>query len=136
MLAVDENVQLHENLVNPVRQLFNTSDYLYLAWVIPGIIFFTIFGLLYLKFLLSQSKKIRLLFILAGTIFISGAIGTEIIGSHIQYQFGRDNFQYSLVTTLEELLEMIGLIIFIDAMLIFIKNNYPNISISIVRDNN
>ena len=38
-LSLDENVQLHEQSITPLRSLFNSSGIFYFAWVIPALLF-------------------------------------------------------------------------------------------------
>ena len=56
-LAVDEGIQIHERSIEPVRNALNVSGFFYYAWIIPAIILFSLFCLIYLKFVRSLPKK-------------------------------------------------------------------------------
>jgi hypothetical protein len=60
---------------------------------------------------------VRRLFILAGLIYLSGAIVIETVGGHYVTVWGHDSIRYVLCTTAEEFLEMIGIVVFIYALL-------------------
>jgi hypothetical protein len=61
---------------------------------------------------------------MAATFYIGGAIGVELIGSHHAELYGYENWTYSMIATLEESLEMAGLIVFIWALLKHCADNY------------
>jgi hypothetical protein len=61
---------------------------------------------------------------MAATIYIGGAIGVELIGSSHAELHGYENWMYSMIATLEESLEMAGLIVFIWALLNYCAHNY------------
>jgi hypothetical protein len=61
---------------------------------------------------------------MAATFYIGGAIGVELIGSRHAELHGYENWAYSMIATLEESLEMAGLIVFIWALLKYCADNY------------
>ena len=78
------------------------------------------------KFLNELPKRTLKLFVLAGIIFISGSVGMEIIGGRVEEIIGTKNITYLFCYTVEELLEKIGVIIFIYAL-----TSYKSITIKI-----
>ena len=120
-LAIDENVGIHELTGAPVKNMLNISGFLSYAWVIPGIILFSLFVLVYLKFVLSLPAKIKVLFISAAAIFVTGALGIEMIGANLHVLKGTDNWAYVMVFTIEETLEMVGIAVFMYALLEYLK---------------
>jgi len=135
-LALDETAQVHERLTHPMRRLFNTSGYLYFAWVIPYGIAGSILLILYYRFITALPWTHLRLFILAAVVFLSGAVGLELIsGRHVElygkYSFG--NFAYS---TLEEFLEMLGIAIFIYSLLRYLSERDAIVSISFRKTEN
>lgn len=120
-LSLDELVSLHEELINPMRSLFHTSGFLYFAWVIPGGIFVIICLLTFMQFLAALPKTTRRLFFLAGGIFIAGTLGVEMVGAYYSNLYGQENFVYAIVSTVEELFEMLGVIVFISALMSYIN---------------
>lgn len=124
-LATDEMIQLHEQVITPIRELLHTSGYLYITWVIPGILFGILFVVAYLKFLIHLPHQIKVLFIMSGLIYVSGAVGFEIIGSNHIYYYGQNNISYALLTASEEFLEMSGILLFTYTLLKYINIEFP-----------
>jgi hypothetical protein len=77
-----------------------------------------------MKFLLHLPAKTRLRFLIAATIYLGGAIGVELFGSQHAELYGYENLTYSMIATLEESLEMTGLIVFIWALMNYCFYNY------------
>ena len=80
-----------------------------------------------LPLLKHLSRRTLFLFIISGAIFISGAVGIEILGINImmadeQYSV---NYGFQLLSTLEEFLEMAGLSLFIYAILDYLIEIQP-----------
>ena len=116
-LAIDETISLHEQLIPPLRKALNAGGLFHYTWVIPGMIFVLIVLLLFLRFLGDLPRTIRDLFWISGGIFVAGAIGMEMISGYYTDLYNSDNITYAALTTLEELLEMLGIVIFIHALL-------------------
>ncbi|MCH7973247.1 MAG: hypothetical protein IH949_05085 [Bacteroidetes bacterium] len=129
LMATDEIMQLHEQVITPIRGLLNTTGYLYITWVIPGILFGILFLVVYLKFLIHLPRQIKVLFIMSGLIYVSGAIGFEIIGSNHIYYYGQNNISYALLTAGEEFLEMSGILLFTYTLLKYINIEFPQLGI-------
>lgn len=118
-MAFDEGFSFHERLILPVRTLLGGDDFgiFYFAWVIPGIVFVVILGLFFLRFLLNLPVTTRVRFMIAAGLYIGGAIGVELVGGRYAEFLREPNWTYSMITTVEESLEMTGLIVFIWALL-------------------
>jgi hypothetical protein len=86
-----------------------------------------VFGLSYLKFLLHLPAKTRWRFVVAATLYLGGAIGMELIGGRYADLHGMENLAYSMTATVEESLEMAGVIVFIYTLLNYIADNYQEI---------
>ena len=118
ILSIDEFVKLHEITIRPLREALGTSGGLYYAWVIPGGIFVAIIGLLYFPFLFRLPTRTRNLIIIAGIIYVLGAIGMEILGglytesiAPTQVDTAARGLGYVVLVNIEETLEKVGLII-------------------------
>lgn len=122
-LSVDEAVSIHEQATVPLRQLFHTHGILFFAWVIPAVVLVGLLFLWSLKFLRNLPVQTRWLFIIAGVIYISGALGMEMVGAKYYEIFIEPinnkivDLIYILMTTVEESLEMCGMITFAYALL-------------------
>jgi hypothetical protein len=127
-MAFDEAFQFHERLNIPVGKLLGEGSLgiFYFPWTIPGIALVLILGLLFLRFLLHLPASTRFRLVMAAIIYLGGAIGVELIGSQYAELYGYENWTYSMIATLEESLEMAGLIVFIWTLLIFCAENYKS----------
>ncbi|GAB4578172.1 MAG: hypothetical protein Fur0022_09050 [Anaerolineales bacterium] len=119
LMALDEAFQFHERLNLPIGRILGEGSLgvFYFPWVIPGMALVVVVGLFFWRFLLHLPVATRFMFLMAAAIFIGGAIGIELIGSSHAELHGYENWTYSLIATLEESLEMGGLIVFIWALL-------------------
>jgi len=133
-LAVDEIASVHERISAPVRDILDTSGFLYYAWVIPYGIALTIFVAIYFKFLVRLPKNIMFLFVISGAMFVTGSIGFELLGGRHAEMYGENNFMFCLLYTCEELLEMLGIVIFIHALLLYIASELKLLTITIYED--
>ena len=117
-LAIDEMLMLHERAIEPIRAALDASGAFYYAWVIPYGVGVLAFCAVYLRFLLRLPRRSAILFVVAGAMFVTGAIGMEMLGG---WYFSADpshdhDVIYILIQTVEELLEMTGIIVFIYAL--------------------
>lgn len=129
-LAGDEFFELHERLIKPMRSTFKASGLLYFAWVIPYTVALGLLALIYFKFVISLPVRTRRLFLIAGLIYVAGALGMELLGGQYYEKARRFDAVYSLVfVTIEELLEMTGLVVFIHALLSYIDAEFGEISL-------
>lgn len=129
-MAADEASTIHELLGRPTHMLLgdeNLSFFNY-AWVIPGMALVGVLTLYFLRFLLRLPPKTRLAFFLAAIIYLGGAIGMEVVGGRIFEVHGRD-LLYTLTSHVEESLEMTGVIIFIQALLVYIAETFEEVQI-------
>lgn len=120
-LSFDEALELHEKL-NHLRSILpeDPSGFFYYTWVIPyGIL--VIVGLFYfLPFLKNLPKATSLKFIIAGFVFVFGAVGFELLEGHIVETYGIHTMYDVIFYTTEESMEMLGVIYFIYALLEYI----------------
>ena len=123
-LALDEGLQIHEAfIISSIKPILPAL--LTIVWVVPyGIL--VIFGTsLFMPTIFKLPKKIRNLILTSGTVYLSGAIGLEIIGSFLVRtgDIRLHGISYGLISTIEETMEMGGLIIFIHALLLYVFNH-------------
>jgi hypothetical protein len=109
LFSADEIVQLHERM----SLWFSFGGVLTFGWVVPAGAFVLVFGLCYLPFLLRQPRPVRNGLILAGALYVGGALLMELPLGAWTAIHGNDNLVYALIDDLEEALEMLGVIAFI-----------------------
>ena len=74
------------------------------------------------------------LFIASGMIYVIGAMGLEILGGIQDVLHGSNTLVYLLLCTIEEILEMLGIAIFIYTLLSYIREQFQSFSISVKND--
>ncbi|WP_454063032.1 hypothetical protein [Candidatus Nitrospira salsa] len=129
IMTMDEALSFHERLIYPIRDLIGADSFgiFYYAWVIPFIPLVLILIPFYARFLLQLPEKTRLAFFVAAALYLGGAIGVELIGGYYVELHGKHNLTYSMIVTVEESLEMGGVILFIWALLVYIADNYQEV---------
>jgi hypothetical protein len=101
VLSVDEGASLHERASG--LKLFNT-------WVIYGALFSLAVFVAFIPFLLRIDRRTAALFILAGAIFVAGAVGLEYFGGwKSRYEI---DFFHQAERILEEAFELYGVALF------------------------
>jgi hypothetical protein len=130
-MALDELASLHEKLGKPVNNLFGNRDlgaFSY-GWVIPLIALVALLALFFWRFLMHLPFNTRRTFFIAAIIYIGGALGCELIEGYYRALYG--TLIYSAFTTIEESMEMAGVILFIWGLLVYIANTYGEVSFQI-----
>lgn len=128
-LSLDEAAAIHERSVPLVQNLLHPRGLLTFAWVIPGVIFLTIFVLVFLKFLRDLPFDTRVRFVVAGAVYVGGALGLEMVGGAV-FEKGGKNTVFHVLVLVEETLEMLGVVIFIDALLRYMESHLPPLTLN------
>ena len=128
-LGIDDGVELHEKLSAPIKELINTSGYLTFGWIIPYTTILLLMSLLYFRFLTQLPRSTMIQFTLAGVIFLSGAIGLEILSGPFYSEIGEQSTVFKLFYSFEEVLEMIGMALFIRALINHLTGQQKSLSI-------
>ena len=115
-LSIDETAYIHENLSEDVA-----------GWIFVVAPFVILFLLGYIRFFLHLPRKTKLLFLLAGILYIGGAFFLEFIGSWRISIAGEDRIATTLLfTSIEESFEMFGINLLIYALLLYLQDIFPN----------
>ena len=69
----------------------------------------TLVGLAFVPFLRSLDRRLAGLFVLSGVLYVSGAMGVEVLSEDMD----EDSLAYGFATALEEGLEMLGALLFL-----------------------
>ncbi|MGB3403017.1 MAG: hypothetical protein WBA77_10020 [Microcoleaceae cyanobacterium] len=129
-LAFDELFQIHEIfIIKDISRML--PGFFYSVWVIPYGIGLIIFAQKYWRFTRDLPTKTRFHFIIAAILYIGGALGMEIVGSYWTDLEGQQNLVYALMATLEEVMEMMGIIVLIYGLLNYIKTWENDLKVNI-----
>jgi hypothetical protein len=134
-LSVDEITILHERFNEPVRETLETSGALHFAWVIPYALIILSLVVLYARFVFKIiPRKTRNLMILSACIFIGGALGLELVGSYYFSKVGEIDITFALMATLEETMEMFGVVLFIYTLMDYIATELKSLYFKVGHD--
>lgn len=117
LMSIDAAVSFHEISVKPLRNSFELTGVFYYSWVLIAAPITAAFGLYFLPFLMRIRRETAVGFIIAGTIFVGGALGTEFICGHLASTSGTETIAYRTVAASQEILEGTGLTIFLTVLL-------------------
>ncbi|MEJ7929434.1 hypothetical protein WG922_05545 [Ramlibacter sp. AN1015] len=133
-IAADEAGGFHELLIDPLAAAFDLSGAFRFAWVVVGIAVVAVFAAAFLPFLLRLPPRTRRLFATAAALYVGGALGMEMVGASLFQEEGtpgRNMLPYMLAATVEELLEMVGVQVFIYALLRHLRETAPLLDLRI-----
>jgi len=121
LLAADEAFSFHEQVSSYLTIEFSGLGLPLYAWVVPYGIAVTVLGAFLLRWFLELEVSLRRTLMVAGTVFLSGALGLELVSSYYYESLppDRDVFRTltgDLLATLEEDCEFAGLSIFLHAL--------------------
>lgn len=135
-LAIDEFAMIHEMLINPVRAYLEVGGLFYFAWLIPYGLMVLVIGTLLLPHLWMQTPRFRRLFFLSAGVYLSGAIGLEMLGGrYYEAQKGRIDLTYRLYQTVEETLEFCGVLLLLYALLELIRSRVSSVRVQLHASN-
>jgi hypothetical protein len=107
-ISLDEVASLHE-----YTGWLKLGGVLYFSWVIPAAVVVLVIGVSYIKFLKHLPGPTRARFLLAGAIYVGGAVGMELPLGYWTERHGTNNFGYAAIDWVEESLEILGLTLFL-----------------------
>ena len=117
LMSLDEAVELHEHLVVVMHGVsLPRVGVLYFAWVVPAAVLVTGLALAYVPFLRTLPAEDRRRFLIAGIVYVGGAVGMELPLGHWTAHHGDDNLGYGLIDLAEETLELAGIGMFLVAL--------------------
>ncbi len=116
-LAIDESISLHERLNAPTHHLLGTAGRFTFAWVIPYGLITVALALSLIPFLRELESRTRRDLITSGAVYVGGALIVELLGGLIWEAKGRASRAYFLEITIEESLEMLGIALFVRAII-------------------
>ena len=112
-LSLDEAVGLHEHLGG----LLELDGVLFFSWVVPAAVLVTLGGLAFLPFLARLPPRRRWQFVVAGALYVGGALLMELPLGWWTERHGNDNLVYALIDHVEEALELVGVSLFLGALM-------------------
>lgn len=133
-MSLDEGAGVHDVLDFSLPSVGYVNNAPRFIRMLPATIFLIVFALMYLKFLLNLPARTRLLFIVAGTIYVSGSFGMGFIMERVGLHYGWNNMTIETLAAMEEFMEMFGLLIFIYALMSYLSLHVKDIRIRFLSD--
>jgi hypothetical protein len=110
-LSLDEIAALHE--------MVNT--FVDIEWTIPGAVVALIVAIVYAPFVWRLPARFRSRFVVAGAVYLGGALVVEYLTGPQYFPYDIDSLPYAFMSALEEGLEMAGVVLFIGALLRYME---------------
>jgi hypothetical protein len=129
-LAIDKNVAIHEALASSLRLRLGLSKLEFYAWSY-GIVA-VLLPLVYFRVLIMLPRQTTRLFVLGGVLFLFGAFGLDLVVAYLGQTINRAGAVYIGLATLEEVLEMGGVIVFIYALLSYLASAFTDYCFKVV----
>ncbi|MCW5879089.1 MAG: hypothetical protein KIS80_09530 [Anaerolineales bacterium] len=130
-LSLDETAAMHERLIRIFRDWFNPTGLFYFGWVLAAIPLLIMLGMAYYRFFLSLPQVTRRRLFLAVSVFVAGAIGMEMLGGWFEQTYGAQHPAENVLTTIEESLELFGVILLIHALLTYMADSFKELRFKI-----
>ncbi|MBW2280593.1 MAG: hypothetical protein JRG76_06285 [Deltaproteobacteria bacterium] len=118
-ISCDEAIVIHEGLNDPLRESLGTGGVLYYPWVLPVGIAVAAIGLAYLRFLRALPSPFGRRFMVAGSVYVTGALLLEFPTAAWYERYGED-LGSGLWAWLSESFEIAGLCLFFLALLAYV----------------
>jgi hypothetical protein len=128
-IAADEFISLHEKLTTPIRAIAGgvAGDAFYYGWVAVGLPLVLFLGVFFWRFLTALPALPRWRFLIAGALFVGGALFLEVLGGMTAARWGAMSVTHSILATLEETLEMLGSILFVRALMLYMQQEFGGV---------
>lgn len=112
-MSLDEAAELHEHLGGYV----GTGGVLYFDWVIPAAVIVAALVIAFIPFVRALNPATRTRLLVAGAVYVGGALLMELPLGWWTEQHGTDGFGYAVIDWVEETLEMVGAALALSALL-------------------
>ncbi len=130
-LTLDEFMSLHERLVNPIRNLLGVSGLLGFGWYLAILPLVALLGLFCLDLVRRLPRRTQTLLVLAGGVYVGAAAGVEMFGALFAEAYGYQSLPYLAEVAVEETFEMLGLVVFIYALLDYVARTWGAVGVEL-----
>lgn len=144
-LSADESAQLHETTLTPFLQdaaiRFGHGNVAEAGdahvgpamkkayWMLPYLVVLLGLAIAYARFIRDLPAATRTQLILAAALYLSGAVGTELLTNLLSDWLGGQTLVYQVINNVSELLEMLGVALSARALLGHLATSSPRIEL-------
>lgn len=132
-LGADEVAQIHETTVATTVVSLRGSETDKAGWFWVYLPLLAVFGLAYIPFLRHLPRRIAALFVISGSIYVSGVAVIEKLVNRFELKYGDTSVAYVLMDNLSEFMESTGIALFICALLLHLATNAEEIRLRITQ---
>jgi hypothetical protein len=136
--SIDEAASIHEMLDGVTHRWFQAHGHLDAAltvigtaWLLVGIPFTIIVAVTFWRFLMHLPKPTMWSFLIAGGLFVGGAVGVEVVANKLTNFHSGKTFGYELLVALEEAMEMFAVILFIRSLMVYMATQDIRLELAI-----
>lgn len=133
-LSVDEAIALHERLNDPMRRALQAGGFLHYPWVLVGMVAVLLVGAACARFVAHLHPAVRRLAIAAAALYVGGAIGAEMVSAKFASTVGTGTIGYGVASLAEEFMEMSGVAIFVQALLVHLREQSTVLHVALSTD--
>lgn len=128
-MSIDEAAMVHDLFDAPTAEVIgeDAPPALLYAWVVPYSLLVIGLGAYFLRFLWRLPTSTRIRFIIAGAVYVGGALGIEFLEGIAAIESGETGVTYAILNTVQEAMEFAGVILFIDALLRYIRARHVSV---------
>jgi len=131
-LSLDEITFIHEGIGHGLAGSRPTGfGILKPAWTVAGLIFTVVVGGVFIPFILHLPEPTRRRLIIAGALYLMGALILEIVEGNLYDYYSAQSVVILTVNHVEDVLEMIGMALFIFTLLSYIGTHMNPLKLSI-----
>ena len=132
-LSADEVAMMHETLAGRAAAALAgpTDGWLRYNWVIVGGPAAALFATFSVPFLLRLPRAVAANLVLAGGLFVGGAVFVEMFNARTHGEVGVMTLRYQLGTVVEELFEMTGAALFLVTVLRHVEDRHGPLTLSV-----
>jgi uncharacterized Tic20 family protein len=132
VMTLDEGSSIHELVTMPMRSWLGDGlpGFLLFAWIVPALLVVLVLAFIYLRFFLALPRRTRKWLLISAGIYLLGALGMEMVGGQYADIYGIKNLTYNILVTIEETLEMTGIILGINTFLDYLEEQYSGLKLT------
>ena len=128
-IAMDESVGFHEQVGLTLARYVDTGGPFHYAWVIPALVVVIVMAAAYAGFVGRLPPRARAGFALAGAVYVSAALGLEMVGGVVVERVGEEDPRHWDLAAVEEVLEMVGLVLFLASVVALARERIGAVSL-------
>lgn len=129
LCSIDETVSFHEVGTLLLPNAAAISPFLRFAWVVFAVPVLAFLGIWCLWSMRHLPSRLWWRLMASAAVFLTGAVGLELIDGAVLVHWGETSLAYRIGYVTEDILEMLGLVIFILAVFQHLRDTAPEIAL-------